>query len=395
MEKKSAENFKTLIEKTNCKQIVYLTGIVNQENLSIHLKSRKKVEEVLKSSKIPVTILRAAIIVRSGSASFEIIRDLVEKLPFMIAPKWLDTKCQPIGIRDVVKYLKGVMLRKDCLGKTFDIGGKDILTYKEMLLQYAEVRGLKRVILTLPFFSLKLSSYWLYFITSTNYNLARILVESMRIEVICRDEKLEEILQVHPLSYKEAVNAAFQKIEQNLILSSWKDSFISSNADEKFMKLAEAPEYGIVKEVRKVPVTDTVKTLENIWSIGGNRGWYYSDYLWKIRGFIDILAGGVGLRRGRTNPSQIYPGDALDFWRVIIANKQNKRLLLYSEMKLPGEAWLEFKITESDNKSFLKQTATFRPYGLAGRIYWYMLYPAHLFIFSNMAKNIEKYRKAN
>jgi uncharacterized protein YbjT (DUF2867 family) len=392
MEKNTAQNFRNYIDQTEAQQIIYLTGMLNDNNLSEHLKSRKAVEKELNKSKAPVTILRAGIAVGPGSASFEIIRDLVEKLPIMLTPKWLNTLCQPIGINDVVQFLTRSLLVEETYGKEFDIGGKDILSYKEMLMQYAEIRGLKRKIFSIPILGLNISSYWLYFVTPIPYKLAYNLVESMRIEMVAQDNRLAEILHITPSGYKEAVEDSFQRIESNTVISSWKDSFVSSSANDQFMNYAEAPKFGCVNETQEIPIdTNSKKVLDNIWSVGGKRGWYYANFLWKIRGFVDKLLGGIGLRRGRTHPKNIYNGDALDFWRVIVADKLNKRLLLYSEMKLPGEAWLEFKIAEKNGKEVLQQTATFRPHGLLGRLYWYAMFLPHLFIFSNMAKNIVRY----
>ncbi|MBK7445258.1 MAG: SDR family oxidoreductase [Ignavibacteria bacterium] len=388
-----ANNFVSFIKKTNCRQIIYLSGIANAPELSEHLLSRKNVEEILKRSSIPVTILRAGIIVGSGSASFEIIRDLVEKLPVMITPKWLNTKCQPIAIRDVIKFLTGVMLNDKCFGGTFDIGGPEILSYREVLLGYAEVRKLKRFIITLPVMSPRLSSYWLYFVTSTSYKLAVNLVESMKIEVVCRNNDLQKMLNIETIGYKKSVELAFEKIEQNMVLSSWKDSLITSSAYGSISENIQVPEFGCFKDRKEIEIkNDPEQVLDNVWSIGGERGWYYGNTLWRIRGYLDKLSGGVGLRRGRTNLNRLASGDVLDFWRVIVADRDEQRLLLYAEMKLPGEAWLEFKIIQKGKKQFLTQTATFRPSGLPGRIYWYLLLPFHFFIFDGMINNIEKHK---
>ena len=388
-----ANNFVSFIKKTNCRQIIYLSGIANAPELSEHLLSRKNVEEILKRSNIPVTILRAGIIVGSGSASFEIIRDLVEKLPVMITPKWLNTKCQPIAIRDVIKFLTGVMLNDKCFGGTFDIGGPEILSYREVLLGYAEVRKLKRFIITLPVMSPRLSSYWLYFVTSTSYKLAVNLVESMKIEVVCRNNDLQKMLNIETIGYKKSVELAFEKIEQNMVLSSWKDSLITSSAYGSISENIQVPEFGCFKDRKEIEIkNDPEQVLDNVWSIGGERGWYYGNTLWRIRGYLDRLSGGVGLRRGRTNLNRLASGDVLDFWRVIVADRDEQRLLLYAEMKLPGEAWLEFKIIQKGKKQFLTQTATFRPSGLPGRIYWYLLLPFHFFIFDGMINNIEKHK---
>jgi len=384
LEKKSATNFKQQIQQTNVQQVIYLSGIVNSDELSKHLKSRKQVEEILASGSYHLTTLRAGIIVGSGSASFEIIRDLVEKLPVMIAPKWLDTQTQPIAIRNVVEFLHGVLLNKNTYDQSFDIGGPEVLTYKEMLMQFAKVRNLKRRIITVPVMTPRLSSYWLYFVTSTSYQLAVNLVNSMKVKVVCRDNRLQELLGIQLLSYKEAIQLAFDKVEQHQVLSSWTDALSSNVLDKGISNLIEVPSFGCFKDIRSHKVDDPTTALDKIWSIGGNNGWYYANWLWNIRGFIDKLFGGVGLRRGRKSNHELTAGDALDFWRVIYANENEKRLLLYAEMKLPGEAWLEFKIKEDQ----LYQTATFRPLGILGRLYWYALLPIHKIIFAGMNKHI-------
>ncbi len=289
--------------------------------------------------------------------------------------------------------LTGVLLKKETYNQSFDIGGPDVLTYKEMLLQFAGVRGLKRYIGIVPVMTPRLSSYWLYFVTSTSYKLVVNLVNSMKVEVITKDNRLEKMLGIEPISYREAVQLAFQKIEQNDVVSSWKDSKVSSYGDSSLPEQINVPVNGCFVDSRIKPVSSNAEqVLENIWSIGGERGWYYSNKLWQFRGFIDKLFGGVGLQRGRTNENLINTGDMLDFWRVLAADKQNKRLLLYAEMKLPGEAWLEFKIINKDEKSYLQQTATYRPIGLLGRFYWYALLPLHYFVFDGMAKNVIQFK---
>lgn len=391
-EQTCAENFNRLIKATNTQQIIYLGGIVNAAHLSQHLSSRLHVEHILKATNIPLTILRAGIIVGSGSASFEIIRDLTEKLPVMITPQWLNTKCQPIAVRNVLQYLMGVMLKASTYNQDFDIGGREILTYKQMILQFAEVRGLKRYIYTLPVMTPRISSYWLYFLTSTSYPLAVNLVNSMKVDVICRPNDLERELHIQPFTYKEAVALAFEKIEQNMVVSSWKDAFSSSKTSLQLMQYMRVPEFGCYRDVkhREIKPEQVDAILNKIWSIGGETGWYYGNTLWLLRGFLDKLFGGVGLRRGRTNTNKIEAGDALDFWRVLVADKTQKRLLLYAEMKLPGEAWLEFRIMKLKNKLQLRQVATFRPKGIWGRLYWYSVLPFHYFIFNGMINQIVK-----
>ncbi|MBU3027666.1 SDR family oxidoreductase [Zobellia galactanivorans] len=387
LEAQTAENFNTYLSHTQVKQVIYLSGIVNEENLSKHLRSRKNVEQILYKGNFQLTVLRAGIIVGSGSSSFEIIRDLCEKLPVMITPKWVLTKTQPIAIRDILTFLTGVLGNEKTYNDSFDIAGPDVLTYKQMLEQYAEARGFKNYIITVPIMTPKLSSYWLYFVTSTSYKLALNLVDSMKIEVIAKDKRLQELLHIKPHTYKEAIALAFKKIEQNLVVSSWKDSMVSGRFKKNLGKYIQVPKYGVLKDEKKIKVDDPEQVLRNIWKIGGETGWYYGNWLWKIRGIIDKFSGGVGLRRGRTHPDKIFAGDSLDFWRVLLADKKAKRLLLFAEMKLPGEAWLEFKI---DEHNILHQTATFRPRGLKGRLYWYSIIPFHFFIFGGMIRNIAK-----
>ncbi len=389
IESESAQNFVKFIDKSHAKQIIYLSGIVNDAELSDHLLSRKNVEDILLASSIPATVLRAAIIIGSGSSSFEIIRDLVEKLPFMIAPRWLKTKCQPISIRNVIEYLRGVLLIPETLHQSYDIGGADILTYKEMLYGYAKERKLRRLIITVPLLSPKLSSLWLYFVTSTSYPLARTLVASMKNEVVCKDNRINKIVPIKILHYREALQLAFNKITQKNIISSWKDAIAIGTMNKDFLNKVNVPEHGVYLDKRIVKFEGNQDTvIDNMWRIGGEQGWYFGNILWRIRGVMDKMVGGVGLRRGRRNETELKPGDALDFWRVLIADKKNGRLLLYAEMKLPGEAWLEFKIKESDGKAMLIQTATFQPLGVWGRVYWYLMLPFHGFIFPQMAKGI-------
>ncbi len=385
MEEICATNFKNCIEQTNAKQVIYLSGISNADELSKHLSSRKNVETILSDSTFALTTLKAGIILGSGSASFEIIRDIVEKLPFMITPRWLKTKCQPIAIRNVVEFAVGVIGRSETYNNSYDIGGPEILSYKEMLLRFAKIRGLKRRIVIVPVMTPRISSYWLYFVTATSYALAKNLVNSMKVDVTCKPNNLTALLGINLIDYDSSIKLAFDKIEQNQVLSSWKDAQTSTIFNEGFSKFIEVPVNGCFKDVRTIKVEDINSALHKIWSIGGKRGWFYANWLWEIRGIMDQLFGGVGMRRGRKSDTEIVSGDALDFWRVLLADKQEKRLLLYAEMKLPGEAWLEFKI---DKNNVLTQTATFRPLGLLGRLYWYSVLPFHAFIFNGMINRI-------
>jgi uncharacterized protein YbjT (DUF2867 family) len=384
MERQVAENFSTAMNFRKVEQVIYLSGIVNEDSLSKHLSSRKAVEEILEQGDFHLTTLRAGIIIGSGSASYEIIRDLVEKLPIMVVPKWLHTRCQPIAVSDVIKFLSLTLFNEKTFDRNFDIGGPDVLSYKEMLLGYAEARRLTRIIKVVPVMTPKLSSYWLYFVTSTSYNLATALVASMKIEVVCRDNELSEILGIEPISYWDSLQRTLQQIETHFIESSWKDSLISSSSDLNLSEFINVPTFGCFVDKRQKPVEDKALAIDRIWRIGGENGWYAANSLWRIRGFLDKLAGGVGLRRGRTNPDLIHAGDTVDFWRVLLAEREKGRLLLFAEMKLPGEAWLEFRVKNDQ----LIQTATFRPRGLWGRIYWFAVYPLHGIVFKGMLNKI-------
>ncbi len=376
----SAKNFVNRINQTKAQQVIYLTGIINDDNLSKHLSSRKNVEDILSTGTYAFTALRAGIIVGSGSASFEIIRDLVNKLPVMITPKWIQTRCQPIAITDVLAFLSKSLLNPVTYNQSFDIGGPDILTYKEMLLGFAKAKNLRRWIYSLPVMTPKLSSYWLYFVTSTSYKLAIALVSSMKVEVVCKDNRINELLGITPMTYEQALSKALQKEQEDKVVSSWKDSLVSGRFDFNISQYLDVPRKDCFIDHRTRKIKNREATIERIWSIGGETGWYYGDWLWSFRGFIDKLSGGVGARRGRTKRTEISCGDVLDFWRVLYADKESGKLVLFAEMKLPGEAWLEFEIIDE----VLHQTATFKPKGIWGKLYWYSVLPFHGLIFNGM-----------
>lgn len=261
LESQSALNFINYVNLSNARQIIYLSGIANDNQLSDHLLSRKNVEDILRTAAMPVTILRAAIIIGSGSASFEIIRDLVEKLPVMIAPRWLKTKCQPIGIRNVIEYLNGALLKPETYNQTFDIGGADVLTYKQMLLQYAAARNLKRWIITVPVLTPRLSSLWLYFVTSTSYSLARALVDSMKNEVVCQDTRIQKVIPTTVLTYQQALHLAFERIQQRNVVSSWKDTISTTTLNTDFLNQIRVPEYGVLTVNKLFHLKDLPKRL--------------------------------------------------------------------------------------------------------------------------------------
>lgn len=387
-EKKIAHNFIASIEKTHCKQIIFLGGIIEDPStLSSHLKSRLLVEKILQKSKIPCTILRSSIIIGSGSASFEIIRDLVEKLPIIIAPKWTTNYCQPIAIRDVLFYLDGVLLKSACFGETYDLGGPEAITFKQVLLRYAKFRKLKRYIFNLPLLTPKISSYWMGVITSVRFSICSYLVESMKQNTRKLNTSIDRILPHKCLSYEKSLELAFQKIAQNAVVSTWMDAWNIEVTEKSIQPFIEVPQEGCLKDNQTFPITISLEeVLERVWSIGGRRGWYTMNWAWSLRGFIDKLLGGIGLNRGRRNEYTLDAGDSIDFWRVLIADKEKGHLILYAEMKLPGEAWLEFQINRESKK--LQQIATFRPKGFWGRFYWYISLPLHYLLFKKMAKNL-------
>ena len=379
-----AKNFLKAVEKTNCEQIIYLSGIVEDEaKLSPHLRARLEVEKLLQRGKIPCTVLRASIIIGAGRASFEIIRDLTEKLPVMVAPKWVKNECQPIWITDVLFYLTGVLLNKKAYGNTYDIGGPEVMSFRDVLLRYAAFRDLKRYIINIPLLTPRLSSYWLVFITSVKFSICSYLVESMKQNTRKLNTAIDALLPHKCARYEGALSYAFQKIAQNEVVSSWMDAWDLKTP----LNGVDVPIEGCLRDIETVSIRTTLENVrEKIWAIGGDRGWYSMNWAWKLRGFIDKLVGGAGFNRGRRHPTDLEMGDSVDFWRVILADKKNIHVILYAQMKMPGEAWLEFKV--SDDGKFLIQTATFRPKGVLGYLYWYLLVPFHFIIFRHMAKSL-------
>jgi uncharacterized protein YbjT (DUF2867 family) len=387
-EEKVARNFAAAIERTDCRQVIFLGGLLPEgDHLSPHLQSRKRVEELLSQSAVPLTTLRASIIVGSGSASFEIIRDLVEKLPVMLTPRWTRNLCQPIAIRNVINYLLGVALVPQTFGRVFEVGGPESLSYETLLRQYAQIRGLHRTLISVPFLSLRLSSLWLFFVTNTSFPIARALVDSLTHETVCREDTITKLVPQTLLTYPEAIERAFARIAQNRVPSSWSDALASGRLSPQLWRSIHVPEHGVLRDQRKQPLMrDRDATLDAIWMLGGRAGWPSMNWAWKLRGAIDRLFGGTGIRRGRRHPHLLQVGDALDFWRVLLADRVAGRLILYAEMRVPGEAWLEFQVSERE----LVQTATFRPRGLYGRAYWYLCFPFHLWLFPEMARQLAR-----
>ena len=386
----AAENFAKAAEEQNVKRIIYLGGLgSSNEKLSKHLSSRVQTGETLRRFRVPVTEFRAGVIVGSGSLSFEMIRYLTERLTVMITPKWVNTKTQPIAIRDVLRYLIDALTIEKTKGEIIDIGGEDILTYKDLMSIYAEVRGLKRYFIKVPVLTPRLSSHWVGLVTPLPSRIAKPLVDGLKNELICESNKAKELFSIKTISYKEAVELALQRNLEGKTETIWFSSY-SSGIKSKTTPVHLTQKEGMIIEKREIIVNaSTELTFKAFTSIGGKNGWY-ANFLWAIRGYIDLLIGGVGMRRGRRSETELISGDPLDFWRVEAIEK-NKLLRLRAEMKLPGKAWLQFNVESiDDNKSTLTQTAFFEPRGLWGLLYWYSIYPLHGMIFGGMIRSIKK-----
>lgn len=383
LDKISAQNFIDIAQQCGVKRVIYLGGLgVKNEDTSKHLLSRIETGEILSSSSRLQTIwIRAGVIIGSGSASFEIIRNLVEKLPFMITPKWVDTYAQPIAVDDVISYLVSSLYLEYDKNLVVDIGSQK-MKYRDMILQTAQVLELKRYLFSVPFLSINFSSYWLNFFTPVPFNIAKALVEGLKCEVTIQNENAKRYFPaIVPMSYEDAVKKAVQEIEENQVISRWSDAEGVSWDKMHQKEINDA----VFVDRREADISsyDKKDLFLAIKSIGGKNGWFDYDFLWELRGIIDSTLGGVGLNRGRRDNCDIRLGECLDFWRVedIV---ECERLLLVAQMKMPGQAWLEFKI---EGEKFI-QSAYFYPRGLWGRVYWYLLIPIHYFIFNNMIKRI-------
>ncbi|MBT8387727.1 MAG: SDR family oxidoreductase [Ignavibacteria bacterium] len=387
---RAAENFASAAKRQGVKRIIYLGGLGSyNEQLSKHLTSRIKTGDTLRKFGVSVTEFRAGVIVGSGSLSFEMIRYLTERLKFMITPKWVNTKTQPIAIRDVLHYLVDALTTMESKGEIIDVGGEDVLTYKDLMNIYAEVRGLKRYFIKVPVLTPKLSSHWIGLVTPLPSRIAKPLVDGLKNELICKSDKAKKMFNFTPISYKQAVEHALQRNKEGTTKTVWFSAY-SSGIKDKATPVHLTQKEGMIIEKRETLVNANLEsTFEAFTSLGGKNGWY-ANFLWGIRGYIDLLFGGVGLRRGRRSETELLPGDPLDFWRVEAIEK-NKLLRLHAEMKLPGEAWLQFEVENAGmNRSTLTQTAFFEPKGLLGLLYWYPIYPLHGIIFGGMIKAIKR-----
>ena len=385
LDKISAQNFLDVAVECGVKRIIYLGGLgVKNDDTSEHLLSRIETGEILSSNKNVQTIwFRAGVIIGSGSASFEIIRNLTEKLPVMTTPKWVNTIAQPIAIDDVLSYLQEAINLETKENLIVDIESK-ALSYKEMMIGTANALGLKRVIIPLPFMSINISSYWLNLFTPVPFSVAKALIEGLKSEVTIQNDHAKKYFpQIQPISYEDSVRNAIKEIEENQVISRWNDT--ANGVWEKNSSNEISQALYMDRKEADISHIQAQKVYQAFTSIGGENGWFAFDFLWELRGFIDKMIGGVGLKRGRRSQCDLRISDCLDFWKVVDL-KENERLLLYAQMKLPGEAWLEFKI--KDNK--LIQSAYFYPKGVFGRLYWYSLVPIHYFIFKNMINSIIK-----
>ena len=385
----AARNFSGAAKAAGVERIIYLGGLAEPSPaLSDHLRSRQQTGEALREGGVPVTEFRAGVIVGSNSLSFEMIRYLTERVPVMICPRWVYTRTQPIGIRDVLDYLVESISVAGSSGRIVEIGGADVITYGEMMTTYADVRGLKRWLVPVPFLTPRLSSLWVNLVTPIPAAIARPLIEGLRNENVVTDPAARELFpDIVPAGYRESVKRALDQLEASNVESAWSDALSTSQRDVAPVTLAT--EEGILIEHRqRIVAASAAQVFRAFTSVGGARGWLYMNGAWKLRGFADRLIGGVGLRRGRRDPDRLRVGDALDFWRVE-AVEQDKRLRLRAEMKVPGMAWLQFQATpRPDGGTLLEQTAFFAPKGLAGILYWYALYPIHRIIFSGLIDRV-------
>ena len=378
----AAQNVAQACARTGVARIVYLGGLGKRgESQSPHLRSRHEVGDILRSGSVPVTEFRAAVVVGSGSASFEMMHHLVNRLPLMICPRWVMIRTQPIAVADVLRYLVECVDRPETSGRVLDIGGPQMLTYRDMMLCTAKVLGLKRWVLPVPVLTPRLSSYWVNLVTPIPTSLARVLIESLRHETVCENRDADALFSFRPMAFEQAVRLAVEKVRTHEVETKWTSA--SPPTDAK-------PDPSHLQTDRRVVevLAPADRLFREVASIGGDRGWYYADWLWKVRGFLDKQIGGVGLRRGRRHPTKLRAGDALDFWRVE-EYEPGRRLLLRAEMKVWGAAWLEFAVEEvGADRSRLTQTATYYPRGLAGLLYWFGVYPLHAIVFRGLARSI-------
>ena len=386
----AARNFAQAAAAAGIERIIYLGGLGETSSaLSELLRSRQHTGDALRSGPVPVTEFRAGVIVGSGSLSFEMIRYLTERVPVMVCPRWVYTRTQPIGVREVLEYLSEALDVAESTGRIVEIGGAEVHSYGEMMMIYAEVRGLKRWMVPVPVLTPRLSSYWVNLVTPIPSAIARPLIEGLRNESTVRDPSARQLFpSIQPVNYRTAVERALVRLQASNIETAWSDALSTSHGPVPPVILTT--QEGMVMEHRQRIVDAPPAAIFAVFTgLGGRRGWLYMNWSWQIRGFFDRLVGGVGMRRGRRDPDLLRVGDALDFWRVE-AVEPDQLLRLRAEMKVPGLAWLQFQVTGRGKQSHLSQTAFFAPKGLMGWLYWYALYPVHQFIFSGMIDQIAR-----
>jgi uncharacterized protein YbjT (DUF2867 family)/tryptophan-rich sensory protein len=387
-----AQNFAKAAATAGVQRIVYLGGLGDEEeSLSPHLRSRHEVGDILRASGVPVIEFRASIILGSGSLSFELIRSLVERLPVMIMPRWVRVPAQPIAINDVLSYLIAALDLPLPGSRTFEIGGADQMTYADLMREYARQRGLTRWLIPVPVLTPYLSSLWLGLVTPVFARIGRKLIESIRHPTIVRDPAALAEFPIHPIGVQQAIADALRNEDQELAQTRWSDAMSSSGAEKSWFGVQFGPR--LVDSRTLTVEASAAEAFAPIRRIGGKTGWYCADWLWRLRGVLDLLVGGVGLRRGRRDAELLCVGDTVDCWRVE-GLEPNRLLRLSAEMKLPGRAWLEFEVTESEGRSTIRQTAIFDPVGLLGRAYWYLIYPLHQYVFAGMLRGIAEETRA-
>ena len=385
----SARNFTAAAEKSKLKRIIYLGELVDPTaDLSPYLRSRHETGYLLRQGSIPVTEFRAGMIVGSGSILFEMIRYLAERQFLFICPRWFFSMAQPIAIRDVLSYLISSLDISECIGKLVEVGGATRLSYADMLCGYARERSLKRLLIPTPFYTPRLSAYWIHMVTPIQYNVILPLIEGLKAESVVRDDLARRLFpKIQPLDFQTAVHLALGRVQSDTVETSWSDALVTVQGDVSPVKLTTIE--GMILERRALHVDLPPETVYRSYSgLGGDRGWLFLNWTWEVRGWIDKLFGGVGLRRGRRHPDEIHIGDSLDFWRVETL-EPGRLVRLRAEMKVLGKAWLEFQsIPQPEGGSLLTQTAYYAPRGIFGLLYWYILYPIHSFIFSGMIRKI-------
>lgn len=383
-----ARNFADAARDAGIEHIIYLGELVDPTaDLSPYLRARHETGYILRSSSVPVTEFRAGMIVGSGSVLFEMVRYLSEREPVLVCPAWFFSQAQPIAIRDVLSYLIAALDTPEAVGRLIEIGGPTRLTYADMLLEYARERGLKRHLIRTPFYAPRLSAYWVHMVTPIHWRLVLPLIEGLRAQLIVRNEAAKSLFpQVKPIDFRTAVHLALGRIQRDNVETSWSDALVTTAGDIK--PYTFTVEDGMFIERRQALLDLTPEAVfRSYMGIGGERGWLYMDWAWGIRGWMDKAVGGVGLRRGRRHPDEVYAGESLDFWRVEQV-EPNRLLRLRAEMKLPGKAWLEFKSEPADGKTLFTVTAYFAPHGLFGFLYWYAMWIPHRFIFDGLTDRL-------